>query len=321
MKKVVYLLTLPLCILLLIQCRSMDEDNSAIIEEDKILDMVPSGSGLAIWKDSLYIVSDDAPFIYRLSLKDFSYEQFPLKGYTNAAYRIPKNIKPDFESAAIGEMGGQQYLFAFGSGSKTPGRDSLLIVNTANLQEQKTMSLSGLYIGLREKTNTPSAQWNLEGIAITHDTLLLFNRGNNMVVEIEWVEFTRYIATGGDIPYLRHYTLNLPTHDGHLARVSGACELNDHGDILFCASIEDTPNWYTDGPVIGSYIGIYNRRSKALSWADLLLGDGGQPLKEKVESIEFLKADDEGVRVIIVADNDKGQSRLMKILLKGKTKG
>ena len=109
--------------------------------------MVPSGSGLAIWKDSLYIVSDDAPFIYRLSLKDFSYEQFPLKGYTNAAYRIPKNIKPDFESAAIGEMGGQQYLFAFGSGSKTPGRDSLLIVNTANLQEQKTMSLSGLYTG------------------------------------------------------------------------------------------------------------------------------------------------------------------------------
>jgi hypothetical protein len=300
----------------------MDKEESIVIEEERLLDKVPSGSGIAIWKDSLYIVSDDAPFLYRLFLKDYSYEQFALKGYSDAGYRIPKKVKPDFEGAAIGELDGRKYLFAFGSGSKSPGRDSLLMVSLADLSEQKIIPLSSFYKGLQAKTNTSPEQWNIEGVAIGHDTLMLFNRGNNMVVEIGWQEFISYIKSGGDSPELHHYALKLPRHDGHLARISGACELNGEGDILFCASIEDTPNWYTDGPVIGSYVGIFNRHTKSLSRADLLLDRNGRPLTEKVESIEMLKVDEDGgIRVIVVTDNDKGQSRLMRILLKGTSKG
>lgn len=319
MKAISSIVIILLAWLVFPQCTSMNSEGKAIIEQEILLDSIPSGSGIALWKDSLYIISDDAPFVYQLSLKDHSYSQFALQGYSDVSYRIPKPVKPDFEAVSIGAIDGREFLFAFGSGSKSPTRDSLLILDLQDLNRQRIINLTSFYISLQQQTGTPAEQWNIEGSAITKDTLLLFNRGNNLVVEMPWLEFVRFINAGGPFPSLDHYVLKLPEYERHLARVSGACESGNEGDILFCASIEDTPNWYTDGPVIGSYVGIYNRRSRTVRTVELLKNAAGTPLKEKIESIELLGTDAEGsVRVIVAADDDKGTTKLLRISLGGK---
>lgn len=300
----------------------MNKESKATIVSETLLDRLPSGSGIALWKDSLYIVSDDAPFVYQLSLKDNSYRQYALIGYARVKYRIPKPVKPDFESATIGTMNGREYIFAFGSGSKSPGRDSLLICNLLDLNNQRIINLTPFYKYLQEKTATPAKQWNIEGVAITDDTMLLFNRGNNLVVEIPWKEFMGYLGPQNPLPSITHYKLNLPRHNGHLSRISGTCELNKEGDILFCASIEDTPNWYSDGPVLGSYVGIFDRRTKSITKADLLTDASGEVLTNKLESIELLRIDNDGkIHVIAVADNDDGNTKLFHIILGGERRG
>ena len=79
----------------------MDKKLTVKIEGEKLLDSIPSGSGITLWNDSLFIITDDAPYIYRISLDDYGYSRTLLRGYDSADYRIPKPVKPDFETAAI----------------------------------------------------------------------------------------------------------------------------------------------------------------------------------------------------------------------------
>ncbi len=295
----------------------MDKKLTVKIEGEKLLDSISSGSGITLWNDSLFIITDDAPYIYRISLDDYGYSRTLLRGYDSADYRIPKPVKPDFETAAAGKLNGEEYIFAFGSGSKSPTRDSLLILKASNVTDQRIVPLTSLYRHLQTETKTPADQWNIEGLAITNDTLLLFNRGSNMVIEINWKVFTRFLTEGTLPTPGAHYLLQLPEHEGHLARISGACTLNDAGDILFCASIEDTPNWYTDGPVVGSYIGIFNRKSRQVQFEQILKDNQGRVLKEKVESVEVLEQNADGsIKAIAITDNDKGNSRLLEIVIR-----
>lgn len=85
--------------------------------------------------------------------------------------------------------------------------------------------------------------------------------------------------------------------------------------MLFCASIKDTPNWYSDGPVLGSYIGVFNHRQRKLRAAVLLTDQDGKALKEKVESVEVLRRDGRETKIVAVADNDLGDTRLIMLTI------
>ncbi len=285
------------------------------IIERQVLDSIPSGSGIVIKDDTAYIIGDDATGIYLLNLKNNKQQKIPLKGFDNNLYREPKPVKRDFECATLVSWKGIEYLLAFGSGSDT-SRDSMLLVSTADFTDNKIISLEKFYDRLQVLTMTGSKAWNIEGATAVKDFLILFNRGNNLVIKFKSGDFISYlIDTNVPFPEIAFHRITLPFIHNHEARLSGACTL-DSDHLLFSASVEDTPDWTKDGPVLGSFIGIYSMQDSTIAAAYLLQDETGLPLKEKIESLDILRKEP-GEKLVLIAmgDNDNGNTNLFRLLL------
>ena len=296
-------------------CRENTPTDMLIIEEELLLDSIPSASGLVIDGDSAWIVGDDATGIYRLNLTSYQQQKIPLKDLATDQYRLPKPIKHDLECANLIKWNNKQYLLAFGSGSLAPYRDSVLLLNIADTADQQIISVQQFYKELQQLTGTDSTQWNIEGATIAGDSLLLSNRGNNLIISCNADTIMHYLFfAGAPVPAITFHRANLPQIEGKEARLSGLSTINDNL-ILFSASVEDTPDWIKDGPILGSFIGIYSLKENKVIASQLLRDKQGAVLKEKIESIDIVSKQGETINCIAVADNDNGTSKLFRIKL------
>lgn len=311
---------LSVCIVL-ISCSSQHTNElSATIEREIVLRTLPSASGMVINGDSAWIACDDATGLFSLSLRDGSYRKLPFPQYDTGIYRIPKPVKPDFESAAKARIGNNDYILAFGSGSITPYRDSLLIFDPQELEPVRKVSLAAFYNALRQQARLGPGELNVEAAVITPQYLYLLNRGKNLLFTIGWKNFEAYITapSAKNIPVITYQALQLPVSDNGLAAgFSGACALGD-GSLLFSASLEDTRSTTADGAVYGSYIGILSVNNRAMIEAITPLKDPLQQLvMDKVESLDIAgKSADGSLKVYAVVDNDDGSSKLLTIKIK-----
>ena len=288
-----------------------------VIEEEKILDSIPSASGMVIKDTMAYIVCDDATGIYQLNLRNYKQYKIPIHGLPDTQYRVPKSIKQDFESGTLMDWNGRQYLLAFGSGSTRIARDSLFFMNMTDFEDQKIVSLQRFYKKLREITNTDTTQWNIEGAAVVAPYLFLCNRGNNMIMKIRTNDFVNYLSdTTKEFPSVDYHRVQLPSIDGKQARLSAAWALNSV-DLLLTASVEDTPDWVSDGPILGSFICLYSTKDKVVVASYLLHDKNRQPLIEKLETLEVLN-DHPGsdLELLTLSDNDAGASKLFRVRIK-----
>src|SRR5690554_5214986 len=94
-----------------------------IIKRTK-LEGIPSASGLTVLNGMLYITGDDSPYLFVLNpylelVK--KYQLFDPEQIEND--RIPKKIKPDFESTTHFEINNFPHILILGSGSKSSKRD------------------------------------------------------------------------------------------------------------------------------------------------------------------------------------------------------
>ena len=179
-------------------CADNKKGQALVFIQTKVLDSIPSGSGiLAMNNDSVYIVGDDATAVYNLNLSNFQYNKISLTGMDTALYRESKADKHDFESTAVIGWKGNKYLVAFGSGSDLTKRDSLLLLNLSNIEDQQILSLTNFYTRLQLETHTDSTDWNIEGSATINDNLFLLNRGNNLVIGISLSRFLEYLFHPG----------------------------------------------------------------------------------------------------------------------------
>lgn len=285
------------------------------IEEEKILDSIPSGSGLAIDKTHGFIISDDGTCIYRLNLENYVYYKIPLSGSNYGEYKEPKSTKHDFESAAFAEWKGSNYLVALGSGSGGVSRDSLLMLNLPD-STQKLISIGKFYKELRSRTGVDSMHWNIEGLTLAGNDIVMLNRGNNTMISFDMEEFFNYLLRPGfSFPKARVHRIQLPFIGKHEARLSGVCNF-DKDLLLISASVEDTPDWISDGPVLGSYIVIYSLKEQKLEGSYLLKDREGKTLKEKIESVDVFERRKNGdVIFLAIADNDDGSSKLFRLKL------
>mgnify|MGYP001186460646 CR=1 FL=1 len=292
-------------------CGERERSLSLNLKQIQTLDSIPSGSAIVQEQERLILITDDAPFLY-IGKDSFSFSSLQLKGYEPVPYRIPKDRKPDFEAASSVVFSDGRYIAAFGSGSVSPSRDSLLLIEVADLSRQTTISLTPLYRHLINTLSIAPRDWNIEGVAVIDDQLLLLNRGDNRIIFFPVVELERYLSQG-TLPVPQSYVLSLPRFQGKLARLSGACALGTEGDVLFCASIEDTPDWHSDGAVLGSFIGVFHHPTQSLKGVVLLKDSNGNALREKVESVEVVH-EQKGVYTIVAAvDNDDGNTRLLRL--------
>lgn len=299
-----------LCIvsILFITCNHPTPTQMLHIEERYLLDF-PSGSGMVISGDSAYIISDDAPWLYRLSLMTREYTRIPVMGADTSLYRIPKPVKADYEALCKLKIGEEYFLAAFGSGSISPTRDSLLLISLQDLSRQRKINLSSLYKKL--KGNNPII--NIEGAAVSDSTLFLMDRENNQVHQLPISSLADYINSDGiNVPVnITSHTVSL--HGSFTTRLSGGCLLNNT-TLLFCASMEDTPDAIQDGKIYGSFIGLMNINDMSLLSMLPLTDAGGKTLADKLESIDLQEQNKDGsYHVWSIADNDEGNTVLYKL--------
>ena len=301
-----------LIIVLLSNCRTMNSF-SVVVEKIELLDSLPSGSGLVHFNDIIYIIGDDATQLYKLNPSESSFSGIPLNNM-GTEYRINKPDKHDFESLEILDIRNEPHLIAFGSGSLSPQRDFLLVVNCKNEKIQQLISLELLYTLLKQQAGGKKIL-NIEGAVITGEKLYLMDRENDILFEIELEEFRKYILSNGNhkVSTVKIYSLQLPSDEGLIAGISGGCALSEN-KILFCASLEDTPNAIDDGVVKGSYIGIISLRDGNILTAVLLKDEQGIVIPDKIESIDIVGKNDDGtLKAFAVADNDDGSSKFYQL--------
>jgi hypothetical protein len=302
------------CLLLLLVTNSCGRTTANLnLLSQKTYDKIPSGSGITIHNNTAYIIGDDATNVFLLELKSGKQSKIPIARLNTLIYREEKPVKHDFESAVIADWKGQNYLLAIGSGSKAIVRDSMMLLNIANPADCKLFSLTQLYHYLQTKTNIPANQWNIEGATIVDGKLILANRGTNTLISIELNAFLSWVQTPTtDFPNVGTCTLQLPSIQNKEARLSGLCTISDT-EIMFCASVENTPDWITDGPVLGSFIGSYSLSRKAVTSVHLLQNKVGEPIVEKIESLDILSNNSKTIKVMAIADNDNGSSKIFNV--------
>lgn len=293
-------------------CKIKQQQLTVTVEKVFVTDVVPSGSGLAYFNDSIIIVGDDAEFIGRIS-SDIQYTKSGL--YLNASQnRIEKSLKHDLESATLATISQEKYLLAFGSGGISPFRDTLFAVNMQHANKSFKCSLLPVYNAIRNTAGLNEQELNIEGAAIAGENLLLFNRGKNNGIIISLKEFIQFIQSKNStvLPDIKVVKLSLPVINNFPVGISGACALNDH-ELLFTASLEETKDFISDGTIKGSYIGLLriNKNSEIeLVSLSPLKDASGNVIPDKLESIEVMKAKGRKVNAVAVADNDDGNSKI-----------
>lgn len=282
-----------------------------------VLKDIPSASGIDIIDGTIYIIGDNAPWLFKLDTQYRVVEKFQIasaEGLEDG--KIIKPIKPDFEAMTCLGSGNKQELFIFGSGSRSPQRDVLVRVSVNSPTNCKTYSLEKFYKNLREAAKLNAIELNIEGAVADDEYLYLFNRGKNIVFKLRLIRFLEHINSGCNCPAPEVFHFKLAEINGIEAGFSGATITPDKKKILFTASVENTPNWYDDGEVLGSFIGIIDMQTLVdnISPFCVPITDNGNTLKIKVESLALHHIDPQGnLRLLLVTDSDGDTSELFEV--------
>ncbi len=266
---------------------------------------IPSGSGIEIWNDSIYIVGDDSYFLYKLDKNWDLQAKLPLLPLAAGEQgRIAKKDKADLEAMTLWEAAGETSLLLLGSGSKSPQRDFAYHFFSPEKVIQKTFTL--LYDKLRKVPQI--VELNIEAAIQWEGKLILCQRGGifqqNALILIEDAQ-------------VECMELALPLIAGIQSGISGAAYCAEKDLFLFCASAESTTDAYNDGEILGSLIGKITNFSQKMKKKQVSINDFvilGEIPKQKIESIAMIDViSDTEMVLLAVADNDDGSSFLFEI--------
>lgn len=295
----------------------------------------PSASAGIKRDNRWWILGDDAATLLQIPLpltaSNISQnEHFDLpyfretKGGINT--RVPKKVKLDFEAMAhyrnpyLGD-----FIWAFGSGSKQPQRDSGIFWNLPTQALNQTAStfkinLGPLYEVLQRRSQISPEKWNIEGACIDisqEGALYLLNRMPATLIRIPLRDWFRYLEIGSIPPdeNIQIKTYTLPQIQGHPSGFSGATYDSLRHSIWFSSSVEITNDPIRDGEILGSFIGEISLLSGEIDrtpWP--VPEDPTSSTKTKLESLSLEYVND-GKKCIFygTVDNDNGGSQLLLI--------
>jgi hypothetical protein len=155
---------------------------------------------------------------------------------------------------------------------------------------------------------------DIEGLAVYGDNLYLLNRGRNIIFSFSYPDFMEYCKMGTAFPIPKTKLYTLPKIDGLEAGFSGATTFKDKPYIILTASVEDSPNSYDDGEVLGSFIGVIAINNGEMS-EDLLIKqipNPGFPLKVESVIIDQVISESQ-TDLVLVTDNDGAPSEVIRL--------
>jgi hypothetical protein len=288
----------------------------ATVQKRIALEKIPSASGIEYMNHNFFIIGDNSPWLFELDANfqlNRQYEIFSTNDLENNV--IPKPKKHDFEAMTSIKWSGDSALFLFGSGSKSPERNSGLLIRF-NLQfNAVNYDLTNLYTQIKEKAKLKDEELNLEAAALLNETIYLFNRGENKLISIKQRDLEEYLTGANSSIKIKVTTIDLPEINGIKAGFSGATADPKNNRLVFTASVENTDNWINDGAVLGSFIGYIEIEKLHPHYKpkNCLITEKENTLEIKVESIELLSSDKKEFKCVVVTDSDGGSSELLQL--------
>ncbi len=267
---------------------------------------IPSASGSEDVHQRTYMVGDDSPWLFEVDEKNEIINRTALMDSTFLQYeKIPKNIKPDFESMVLID----QKLYVFGSGSKK--KRALLKTIDLSSKKVETYSLQKFYDAIMSLEGIERKQFNIEGAAITSSHLFLVNRENNALYEYSLEQFNKFMLDNTiPTPKIRHY--KLPTLNTIESTFSGLDYNQEKNCLVFTASVEDNTDPINDGNILGSFIGEIdlNKLNESNLKAFVFKKDN-TILPIKAESVSVM----EQGKYKVVTDSDGKGSKILVVKL------
>lgn len=288
------------------------------IESSKLLEQIPSASGIEFMDNKFWIVGDNSPWLFELN-QDFyiqnKYAIYSMKELENDI--LPKNKKHDFEALTSIMWENDSALFIFGSGSKLEQRNYGRLIQFGLEPSVTEFDLVDFYAKIKDEAKLDDDEFNLEAATIIDDKLYLLNRGKNKVISMKTADFISFLLKDKEKLKMKVTNIDLPSIDGVQAGFSGASADVLNGNLIFTASVENTSDWINDGAVLGSYIGVIEidkLRDHYIPHFSLLTKNGVAD-HLKVESIAVVSSVNKTLKCVIVTDSDGGNSELLNITI------
>lgn len=276
----------------------------------------PSGSAIEFKRDFFYLAGDDAKYLLKLDKDWKTVDSFVFS--THPGKRISKDVKFDIESSTF-LFGSRNNLFLFGSGSLSPYRDSM-IVSQVDSNQKITYSLSVFYQRLKRAGIN---EINIEGAASTPWGMILSNRGNNKYRKNHLVFTSNDFFEDQQDAEFRITTMGVNADTtAAFTGISGLCYSGISDRLLLTVSTEDTKSSYEDGDIGKSYLWIVEDISSKRRFMGMnpnqvidLVKIDKRFIGQKIESVSITKETNKMLEVVLVADNDKGETGLFKLLI------
>lgn len=269
----------------------------------RVIKDVASASGIIKVNDEYYVVGDDAPFLFKLN-EDFEViSSEPIHSKNNFIHhRFEKSKKPDFEAMELIE---NEEIIIFGSGSKSPERDVFKRISLKNPTKVKSYQISEFYNYLKNLEILKNTYLNIEAVAYRNGEIFLFNRAKNIIFSFNYKLLISYFEEKSAMPSLKINQYKLPNIQGIEAGFSGATTLKNHEYIVFTASVENTPNGYDDGEILGSFVGMIPIKNNIPSTTFKTVLFPIIQDKLKVESVTIKEEIQFGkTNIVVVTDDD-----------------
>ncbi len=241
-----------------------------------------SASGLIYKDNSLFLISDNAGFLYEYDMNAAVLRTHSL--LQNATENILKKNKPDFEAMTL--KGNELHIFGSGSTEK---RNRKFIFNNQT-QQTSEENLAPLYQKIKTDFGISDDELNIEGALYYNKNLYLFQRGNGANSK------NGIIKVNGD-DNIQFYSLRLPKIKHVEATFTDAILVENK--IYFLAAAEDTVSTYDDGEILGSMIGCMDIDTFHIDFTHEISN------QHKFEGLTLYEISENEIKFLFCEDNDK----------------
>ena len=276
----------------------------------------PSGSAITTLNGRFYIVGDDAPDILVLDSNLNIIDSIPLYDSLYAG-RLPKQRKFDPEAMTTYRDASSDKLILFGSGS-LPSRDSAMIVDPSDHMIER-VSLTPFYNRFRKDS---SNQVNIEGVTHFANSYILANRGNQNFRKNHLIVVPPDFLTKQDSVI---FELSKFGFDAGKNIFSGVSDLvySEKSDCLIASiSTEANTDNFHDGAIGRSYLWMIANFSRMKGMSAInpvriidLTAIDHRFAEQKIEGLTIINEDKISYTLLLVADNDDGQTAVFEFQL------
>lgn len=292
---------------------------------------VRAASGLAWFRDRLFVIQDDSQFIGVWTpavdgvLAAGRVESWKLGAGAGGRRRFEEGLgnrldKSDFEACAIVPTPAGDRLLVLGSGS-LPRRELAMSLDPSTRDEGSAHSVPGLFAAFRRALALDPGVCNVEGLSVDGEVLWLHQRGPEPAsVAFELAEVLALIASDGQRGNSSNELEARAVRRLALGAIAGCpYGLSDvtpwsRGRSLFLAVAENTSNPIDDGEILGTVLGFM---AASAVTSTPLLGEDGTPACVKAEGLAADPRDPGHVLVALDADDPDVPAELCRVRLTG----